>query len=263
MIGLGVKNRSFRRRPLRTVAERVTVALAIAILLAAGAFARSFEPFSQDQAEKAANPPGKWQDPTLIRANRSPEGRRPHQNQECQAGLRLRNDLATSSRSKDERAKRNPETSVPIGVAADPDVGRARPARGPVPDQEQPQGRAGDVDDRRRIRPPDLFRPDRPAAHASAGAIVSAGSFQGQARSTDRHVAGQPEYARNWAKYWRDVIKFHSTSENPNQVRFDALEDWLAKRLQANTPWDEIVTGNDHGHRPQRRERGRRVPPGL
>ena len=52
-----------------------------------------------------------------------------------------------------------------------------------------------------------------------------------------------PEYARNWAKYWRDVVKFHSTNENPAQVRFDMLEDWLAKQLQANKPWDEIVTG--------------------
>ena len=56
MIGLGINNRSFRRRPLRTCLERVTVALAIAILLAAGAFARSFEPLSQEQGEKAAQP---------------------------------------------------------------------------------------------------------------------------------------------------------------------------------------------------------------
>ena len=72
-------------------------------------------------------------------------------------------------------------------------------------------------------------------------------------------LLSSPEYARNWAKYWRDVIKFHATNENPSRVRFDALEDWLAKQFQANTPWDEIVSGHDHGHRPQRRERGRRA----
>jgi hypothetical protein len=49
------------------------------------------------------------------------------------------------------------------------------------------------------------------------------------------------EWARNWARYWRDVVKFHSTSENPNRVRFDAMEDWLAEQFQANKPWDEIV----------------------
>ena len=39
------------------------------------------------------------------------------------------------------------------------------------------------------------------------------------------------------------MISFHATNENLNRVRFDALEDWLAKRLQANTPWDTIVAG--------------------
>ena len=36
---------------------------------------------------------------------------------------------------------------------------------------------------------------------------------------------------------------FHATNENLQRVRFDALEDWLAKRLQANTPWDTIAAG--------------------
>jgi hypothetical protein len=56
-------------------------------------------------------------------------------------------------------------------------------------------------------------------------------------------LLASPEYARNWAKYWRDVVMFHSTNENPAQVRFDMLEDWLGKQLRANKPWDEIVTG--------------------
>ena len=56
-------------------------------------------------------------------------------------------------------------------------------------------------------------------------------------------LLASPEYARNWANYWREVIGFHATNENLNRVRFDALEDWLAKRLAANTPWDTIVAG--------------------
>ena len=56
-------------------------------------------------------------------------------------------------------------------------------------------------------------------------------------------LLSSPQYARNWANYWRDVISFHATNENLNRVRFDALEDWLAKRFQANTPWDTIVAG--------------------
>jgi hypothetical protein len=50
-----------------------------------------------------------------------------------------------------------------------------------------------------------------------------------------------PEYARNWARYWRDVIRFHATNENVVQVRYDRLEEWLAEQLQKNRPWDEIA----------------------
>ena len=50
-------------------------------------------------------------------------------------------------------------------------------------------------------------------------------------------LLNSPEYARNWAKYWRDVVMFHSTNENPAQVRFDLLEDWMSKQFQANAPW--------------------------
>ena len=55
-------------------------------------------------------------------------------------------------------------------------------------------------------------------------------------------LLNSPEYARNWAKYWRDVIKFHSTAENAARVRFDALTDWLAKQFKANRRWDEICS---------------------
>ncbi len=56
-------------------------------------------------------------------------------------------------------------------------------------------------------------------------------------------LLGSPEYAHNWARYWRDVIKFHATADNAARVRFDALEEWLAKQLKANKPWDEIAAG--------------------
>jgi hypothetical protein len=56
-------------------------------------------------------------------------------------------------------------------------------------------------------------------------------------------LLGTSEYAENWAKYWRDVIKFHSTAENAARVRFDSLEDWLAGQFRANKPWDEIAVG--------------------
>ena len=50
-----------------------------------------------------------------------------------------------------------------------------------------------------------------------------------------------PAYARNWAHYWKDVIRFHATNQNALQVRYDALEDWLTEQFKKNKPWDEIA----------------------
>jgi hypothetical protein len=50
-----------------------------------------------------------------------------------------------------------------------------------------------------------------------------------------------PDYARNWARYWRDVIQFHASNPNPIQVRYPVLEDWLAEQLAKNVPWDEVA----------------------
>ncbi len=54
-------------------------------------------------------------------------------------------------------------------------------------------------------------------------------------------LLNSPDWARNWAQYWRDVVKFHATNENLAQVRFDELEDWLTDQFRANNPWDEIA----------------------
>ncbi len=82
----------------------------------------------------------------------------------------------------------------------------------------------------------------RPPTPAQVLSFLSDRSKDKRVRLVDA-LLGSAEYARNWAKYWRDVVMFHSTNENPAQVRFEMLEEWLAKQLQANKPWDEIVTG--------------------
>ena len=51
-----------------------------------------------------------------------------------------------------------------------------------------------------------------------------------------------PDYAKNWARYWRDVFQFHASNTNPAQVRFRVLEDWLNEQLAKNAPWDEVAT---------------------
>lgn len=51
------------------------------------------------------------------------------------------------------------------------------------------------------------------------------------------------DYAENWARYWRDVIRFRATAQNANLVRYDDLENWLAEKFAKNAPWDEIAKG--------------------
>ncbi|MDG3006809.1 DUF1549 domain-containing protein [Paludisphaera mucosa] len=52
-----------------------------------------------------------------------------------------------------------------------------------------------------------------------------------------------PEYARNWSRYWREVVQFHASNPAAAQVRYDLLETWLAEQFERNRPWDEIASG--------------------
>ncbi|MBI5758060.1 MAG: DUF1549 domain-containing protein [Planctomycetales bacterium] len=49
------------------------------------------------------------------------------------------------------------------------------------------------------------------------------------------------DYARRWARYWRNVIFFNSTAPR-NKVNPQALEDWFAKEFKNNVPWDRMVS---------------------
>lgn len=56
------------------------------------------------------------------------------------------------------------------------------------------------------------------------------------------YLLSQPAYGRNWARYWRDVIAYKETAGRNKLAPFAGFEDWLADQLNANRPWDEIVT---------------------
>ncbi|MGQ0633016.1 MAG: DUF1549 domain-containing protein [Planctomycetaceae bacterium] len=53
-----------------------------------------------------------------------------------------------------------------------------------------------------------------------------------------------PEYAENWARYWRDVIYYRATETRPQfLVRArEAFESWMKEQLRANKGWHEIAT---------------------
>ncbi len=47
--------------------------------------------------------------------------------------------------------------------------------------------------------------------------------------------------ADHWARYWRDVVQYRATVENPGLIRFPLLEGWLAEQFGKNRPWDEMA----------------------
>ncbi|RUL86306.1 DUF1549 domain-containing protein [Tautonia sociabilis] len=49
-------------------------------------------------------------------------------------------------------------------------------------------------------------------------------------------------FAASRARYWRDVIRYRATFEQPRLVNFPQLESWLAEQFRKNRPWDEIAT---------------------
>jgi hypothetical protein len=83
-----------------------------------------------------------------------------------------------------------------------------------------------------------------------AGKLPTPDQVIGFIRSTDKEkraklidrLVTSHDFAENLARYWRDVIKYRATNENPNLIRYPKLEEWLTEQFQKNRPWDEIST---------------------
>jgi hypothetical protein len=103
----------------------------------------------------------------------------------------------------------------------------------------EPAPMTSDVDFVRRIYFDLIGKPPTPEQFL---AFVSENSQEKRARLIDA-LLNSREFARNWAQYWRDVLKFHSTAEIQARARFDAVEDWLTEQFQGNAPWDQIAAG--------------------
>ena len=48
-------------------------------------------------------------------------------------------------------------------------------------------------------------------------------------------------YAVNWARYWRDVVTYH-TPASGNYLRWELFDRWWVEQLRRNRSWDQIVT---------------------
>jgi len=224
-------NRSFRRRSSRGVACRLAAALTMGAIVATGSLARSFEPTNQEQGEQSAKPA---KDKTKAAAGKAKPAAKPS----------AKHSLADSQAAGADRGKlpipERPRRTVtpPTLTSAELDRLIAQHLAKNDPKVE-PATLTTDVEFVRRIYFDVIGRPPTPDQVQS---FLYDRSKDKRARLIDS-LLSSPEHGRNWAKYWRDVVMFHSTNENRAQVGVDSLEDWLAKQFRANTPWDEITSG--------------------
>lgn len=63
-------------------------------------------------------------------------------------------------------------------------------------------------------------------------------------RKREKAVArllASPEYARNWARYWHDVVFLRAT-ETRARIAAKPFENWLEKQFRENKSWDDTAT---------------------
>jgi hypothetical protein len=235
MIQTGMSNRPIWRPTLRGHAFRMIVALSGAMLLA-GSFAWSVEPFPQDQGA-----PSTKSEPDKPKAEKA---RVPNKKASQKKQNEARKEKLADSSSAESDGAKVPLPERPVKTITPPTLTSAELDRliaqhlTKTDPKVEPAPRTSDVEFVRRIYFDLIGRPPTPE---QVHVFVRDRSKEKRAQLIDS-LLHSPEYAHNWAKYWRDVIKFHSTSENPARVRFDALADWLAKEFKANKPWDEICS---------------------
>ncbi len=55
------------------------------------------------------------------------------------------------------------------------------------------------------------------------------------------HLLNSKEYAANWGRYWRDVIKYRATNEQVSRLGPGKMEEWLTEQIAKNEPWDKVA----------------------
>jgi hypothetical protein len=63
---------------------------------------------------------------------------------------------------------------------------------------------------------------------------------QKRERVVDKLLSSEA-FARNWARYWRDVIAYRATDQRARRAA-PALENWLTEQFKGNVGWDQIAT---------------------
>jgi hypothetical protein len=59
-------------------------------------------------------------------------------------------------------------------------------------------------------------------------------------KQIEQYLASEA-YAINWARYWRDVVTYH-TPASGNYLRWQLFDRWMIEQVRKNRPWSEIVS---------------------
>src|SRR5262249_9224021 len=74
---------------------------------------------------------------------------------------------------------------------------------------------------------------------ADVSEFVANPDSQKRAKLIDNLLAGE-EFARHWARYWRDVIAARATDQR-SRVFAPVFENWMTEQLKKNAPWDKVA----------------------
>jgi len=96
------------------------------------------------------------------------------------------------------------------------------------------------VDDATFIRRAHLDAVGKLPAPKAISEFIADSSPNKRAKLVDELLASK-DYARNWARFWRDVILYNTTTDDK---KFSAknLEDWLADQFDKDRGWDTIAS---------------------
>ncbi len=228
MAGALMTNRALVR--VLTASAKVVTVAGIGALVAAGAFAGSGDSAAKNQETTGAK---------TAKVAKQSEKQSAANRTKAAAKKKAQREKGEPESPNVPLPKRPPRTVTPPTLTStelDDLIGRYLTKNSP---KVEPATLTSDVEFVRRIYFDLVGKPPTPA---QVQTFLADRAKDKRSRLIDT-LLGSSQWAHNWARYWRDVVMFHSTAENPAQVRFEMLESWLAQQLEANKPWDEIVTG--------------------
>jgi hypothetical protein len=228
------------RSPLAMLAAKVVCAAGISLLVAFGARAGD----DADGKSTAQNPPAQTAQPKQATTKLDEQDSR----EVLQSLQQLRRAVMERSKGDESSARahisKTPLPNRPARSVTPPAITSAKLDQlieqflSKFSPKVQPAPLTSDIEFVRRIH---FDLAGAPPTPQQVVAFVGDRSKDKRARLADA-LLESPEYARNWARYWRDVIRFHATNQAIQQVRYDILEDWLAEQFKKNAPWDQIAT---------------------